>query len=663
MKGLHCVVLAALVACVQAINQTIVNVPGLRAVVDTDGIGGFKITLQRGDNAPETIAWIGRNWPMPTSVVSTNPLVLSYDEYNTTLSFSSTTVIGNRTGQIITVAWDAPKLYVLEDCVEYGTHHWYGGPQQKEQYWPIQNLNFSEYSYVTKEADNCGVAERYWLNSAGVFYYFDKKVPLYVDSKNLVNNSACFIAKVQPPYSSKRTRNYLIYDIAIFEDVRKAHEYAVEKYLKKPTGYPDELMIKYPIWSTWARYKRDVNHVVVLEFADEITKHGFPNSQFELDDLWEICYGSLTVNTTRFPSMKETIATLRQKGYRTTMWAHPFLNKGCEPWYTNAKNLGYIVSSETGNVDTSWWNDNGTIGSYIDFSKEAVRKWYMERLIKLQNETGVDAYKFDGGETSWSPTVAVLEGDIYEHPNLITTDYVRTVAAFGSLVEVRVGFGTQDLPIFVRMIDKDTYWDFRNGLATLITTLFQMNINGYPLVLPDMIGGNGYNEAPSRELFVRWLQANTFMPSLQFSYVPWDYDDEIVNISKKFVNLHAEYTPAIIEACKKAVSDGSPVNMPIWWIAPNDTQAHAIWDEYLLGETILVAPVVTNNARSRDIYLPAGKWYEQGDKNKVITGPITLKNYSAPLDTLPFFIKSNTVAPVYSALLVLLGVVINLLYK
>ncbi|KAH9640194.1 hypothetical protein HF086_008430 [Spodoptera exigua] len=458
-------VFAALVACAQALNQTIFDVAGSKAVFLTDGDGGFRIVLQRG------------------------------------------------------------------------THHWYGGPQQKEQYWPIQNLNFSEYSYVTKEADNCGVAERYWLNSAGLFYYFDKKVPLFVDSKNLVNNSACFIAKVQPPYSSKRTRNYLIYDIAIFEDVRKAHEYAVEKYLKKPTGYPDELMIKYPIWSTWARYKRDVNNIVVLEFADEITKHGFPNSQFELDDLWEICYGSLTVNTTRFPSMKDTIATLRQKGYRTTMWAHPFLNKGCEPWYTNAKNLGYIVSSETGNVDTSWWNNNGTIGSYIDFSKEVVRKWYMDRLMRLQNETGV----------------AVLQGDIYEHPNIITTDYVRTVAAFGSLVEVRVGFGTQDLPIFVRMIDKDTYWDFRNGLATLITTLFQMNINGYPLVLPDMIGGNGYNEAPSRELFVRWLQANTFMPSLQFSYVPWDYDEEIVNISKKFVNLHAEYAPAIIAACKKAI--------------------------------------------------------------------------------------------------------------
>lgn len=45
---------------------------------------------------------------------------------------------------------------------------------------------------------------------------------------------------------------------------------------------------------------------------------------------------------------------------------------------------------------------------------------------------------------------------------------------------------------------------------------------------PDMIGGNGYNTIlPDRELFVRWMQANVFMPAMQFSYTPWDYNDEV----------------------------------------------------------------------------------------------------------------------------------------
>lgn len=84
--------------------------------------------------------------------------------------------------------------------------------------------------------------------------------------------------------------------------------------------------------------------------------------------------------------------------------------------------------------------------------------------------------------------------------------------------------------------------------------------------------------------------------------------------------------------------------------------------EYLLGETILVAPVVTENARTRDIYLPAGKWLEQGDASKVIEGPTMLTGYSAPLNVLPFFVKASAAAPVFSVLLVLVAAIVNLIH-
>lgn len=219
-----------------------------------------------------------------------------------------------------------------------GSHKWYGGPQQKRQYWPIDRLVFDKYSYVTKEADNCGVAERYWLSSEGIFYYIDKKVPLFVDQNSKLNNAACFIASVESPYSlNKRTRNVLIYSIGIFDDARIAHEYAVATYLGKPSGIPNEMMVKYPIWSTWAKYKSAIDHDIVMEFANQIIANGFSNqSQYEIDDLWEICYGSETVDVIPFPSMKNTIAALKNIGYRVTMWAHPFINKNCQPWYNNA---------------------------------------------------------------------------------------------------------------------------------------------------------------------------------------------------------------------------------------------------------------------------------------------------------------------------------------
>lgn len=152
----------------------------------------------------------------------------------------------------------------------------------------------------------------------------------------------------------------------------------------------------------------------------------------------------------------------------------------------------------------------------------------------MQESAGIDSYKFDAGEASWAPEPAVLTGPIEQSPGIYTYNYTRILSEFGSAIEVRTGWQTQDLPIFVRMQDKETEWGLNRGLASLITTLLVMNIAGYPYVLPDMVGGNGdvnttadAAEYPSKELFIRWLQANTFMPSIQYSFVPWDFDNEV----------------------------------------------------------------------------------------------------------------------------------------
>lgn len=60
-----------------------------------------------------------------------------------------------------------------------------------------------------------------------------------------------------------------------------------------------------------------------------------------------------------------------------------------------------------------------------------------------------------------------------------------------------------------------------------------MNLNGYVMVLPDMVGGNGYGNEPDAELYIRWLAANVFMPSIQFSYCPWQFGDEVKKQIKK----------------------------------------------------------------------------------------------------------------------------------
>jgi len=104
------------------------------------------------------------------------------------------------------------------------------------------------------------------------------------------------------------------------------------------------------------------------------------------------------------------------------------------------------------------------------------------------------------------------------------------------------------------MLDKDTAWSHDNGLRSIIPTALVSGILGYPFVLPDMIGGNGYGReraAPDRELFTRWTQLTAFLPAMQFSFLPWKYDEETIAIVRKFVELHEKAVGDEIEAAAK----------------------------------------------------------------------------------------------------------------
>lgn len=364
----------------------------------------------------------------------------------------------------------------VNDCVDLHSKasvNWYGGNQMRWQYYPIQKVTHKHNSVVTKEEANQAITERYWLNSNGIYIHVNSDAPLFLDQNNEHPGFMCLQAKRALPYDIYHPAFDFTYHVGIGLNARDAHMQAVARFLGKPSGHPDEKMVEEPVWSTWARYKRDVNEAVVTEFAQEILDNGF-TGQFELDDDWEICYGALNFDQNKFPDIKNLTDSLHNNGFRVTLWIHPFINKGCESYYTDAKSKGRFVADHNGNVDTEWWNSEQGQAGYIDFTKPEVANWFVDHLKALQQSAGIDSFKFDAGESSWTPPDPVLNGTRQEHPSKITSDYVRAVARFGSLVEVRAAQGTQDLPIFVRMIDKDTEWTMNNGLPTLITTLLQV---------------------------------------------------------------------------------------------------------------------------------------------------------------------------------------------
>lgn len=131
-----------------------------------------------------------------------------------------------------------------------GRLNWFGGPQIFYQYWPVEKLQFEDYSYVTKQLDNVGFAERYWLNSRGGFIYVDDRVPLFLN-QNVNGNQLCFLVKNELPYNTRRESIEFVYHLGFGKDAKAAQRKAIARFLNKPTAVADRRMVQHPIWSTW----------------------------------------------------------------------------------------------------------------------------------------------------------------------------------------------------------------------------------------------------------------------------------------------------------------------------------------------------------------------------------------------------------------------------
>lgn len=171
---------------------------------------------------------------------------------------------------------------------------------------------------------------------------------------------------------------------------------------------------------------------------------------------WSTMYGDFEFDKKKFPDITGFVSELNALGYRTTLWIHPFTNLDS----TNVQNVlygGRGVRERDSLLAglTSWWQ--GLAALIIDATNPNATDWIVEQLERIRTETGIDSFKFDAGELNWLPrNFELVNAD--DTPEQYCTAFARMAARFGKMIEVRIGCGTQDLPIFVRMLDKDSNW-------------------------------------------------------------------------------------------------------------------------------------------------------------------------------------------------------------
>jgi alpha-glucosidase len=377
----------------------------------------------------------------------------------------------------------------------------------------------------------------------------------------------------------------------------------------------------------------------VLEFARAIRKNNLPCGVIEIDDKWESRYGDMTFDEKKFPNPKAMNDELHKLGIRVTLWVHPFVNADSKT-YADPRMRDLLLKDLSGRPGLmKWWQG---VAAVWDLSNPKAAAEFRGRLDRLMKTCGFDGFKFDGGDINLLPQDMRSFGHItpFEYPDV----YNREAAARYPWEETRVGIYSQPLGIVQRLIDKQSVWGANNGIESVVPEAITVSMRGFFYVMPDMVGGNEYDgDKVTKELLIRSAQASALMPLLQFSVGPWHFDEQTLRLAREASLLHMRYAPYIIELAQAAPRSGKPILRPLWYNAADNPETHAIMDQFMVGEDMVVAPVVKQGATRRDLYLPAGRW-KDAKSAQIMEGGRWLRNYAAPLDTLPLFVREGSKA-------------------
>lgn len=177
----------------------------------------------------------------------------------------------------------------------------------------------------------------------------------------------------------------------------------------------------------------------------------------------------------------------------------------------------------------------------------------------------------------------------------------------------------------------------------------RMSISGMSFIGTDI---GGFAEQPTGELFLRWIQLGIFHPFCRVhssgdhgDQEPWAFDEDVTNITRKFIELRYKLLPYLYTAFRQYVKDGTPMIKPMVLFDQEDHQTYYRTDEFLYGSHLLVCPILEANAKGRRMYIPRGKWYNYWTHEIVEGGKEQWVD--ADIDSIPLFVKEGAIVPKY----------------
>ncbi|MFD3700973.1 glycoside hydrolase family 31 protein [Streptomyces sp. NPDC058646] len=397
-------------------------------------------------------------------------------------------------------------------------------------------------------------------------------------------------------------------------------------------------------------------------------ERGFALSAVHLDIDHYDGHRVFTVDEERFPDLAGLARELGGAGVRLVSIVDPAVKAG-DPVHAAGLGVGaagaFVRDARGVEVRGEVWP--GTC-AYPDFTDPAVREWwgglYEERLAR-----GFAGFWHDMNEpVSFAPfgdaslprsarhAMDGAGGDHREGHNVYALTMAR--AGWEGLLRLRPAerpflFSRSGWAGMQRYGgswsgDVESSWE---GLRASLALVMGLGLCGVPYSGPDV---GGFGGSPSGELYLRWLQLGAYLPLFRTHSAiwagrrePWAFGPEVEGHARAVMAERERLRPYFVTLAHLARRTGAPYVRPLWWGAPEERGLRDCEDAFLLGDALLVAPVMECGADRRAVRLPRGRWYDTAT-GVAYEGPGQIL-LDAPPGRIPVLARAGSVLPVRSA--------------
>ncbi len=420
-----------------------------------------------------------------------------------------------------------------------------------------------------------------------------------------------------------------------------------------------------PLWalglhqSRWS-YKSERE---VRELARQFRERQIPCDAIHLDIHYMQDYKVFTWHKRRFPNPAEMIKDLRPQGFKIVSIIDPGIKADRFNAVAEAGLRDDVfVKFADGKVFKGpvWPGDC----YFPDFTNPAVRIWWGSQFRSLVDD-GIAGFWTDMNEpavfgynngTLPKTVQHYLEGQYATHAQVHNVYGLQMARATQNAISVlrpqrrpfvlsRSGYSGIQRYAAVWTADNESTWEH---LALSLSMILQLGLSGVPFAGVDI---GGFYGAPTPELFARWVQLGAFFPLFRIHSAdatprqePWSFGPQVEAIVKQAVELRYRLLPYFYTVFWQASQTGLPIVRPMLLDFQHDMHTHSLDDQFMVGESLLVAPILARGVTQRRVYLPNTCNWVNYHTGNFLTGGQTI-SVNAPLEHTPIFVKSGTVLP------------------